>query len=59
MTRDKDNKAGNNELETYDRKVESRYDKEVRAKQVQGGAENGNPPKLGKSHADDGGDHKF
>lgn len=59
MTREKDNKRGNEELDTYDRKVENRFDKEVRAKQVQGGEDNGRPPKLGNSHADDGGDHKF
>lgn len=61
MTRDNDNKKGNNDLPPggYEAKVEDRYTKEAKAKQQQGGEETGIPPKLGKSHADDGGDHRF
>jgi hypothetical protein len=65
MTRRNDDKAGNNEFEgnepkerRYNEKVEARFTKEATAKQVQGG-DGKTPPKVGGSHADDGGEHRF
>lgn len=54
MTRDEDNKMGNAELGPYDRKVESRWDKQARALLGQ----DGRPRRLDKLHADDGGEHR-
>lgn len=65
MTRRNDDKRGNNEFEgneskerTYNEKVERRFTKEATAKTVQGGGETVSR-KIGKSHADDGGEHRF
>jgi hypothetical protein len=65
MTRKKDDKMGNPEFEgneprerRYNEKVEARFTKEATAKGTQG--DGGRvPPKIGKSHADDGGEHRF
>lgn len=65
MTRRKDDKRGNNEFEgnepkerEYHEKVERRFTKEANAKGTQG--DGGRvPPNVGKSHADDGGEHRF
>jgi hypothetical protein len=65
MTRKDDDKRGNREFEgsdpqeaEYGRKVEARFTKEATAKGQQGdrGRVSG---RVGKSHADDGGEHKF
>jgi len=65
MTRKDDDKRGNREFEgsepheaEYGRKVEARFTKEANAKGVQG--DRGQVSrKVGKSHADDGGEHRF
>jgi hypothetical protein len=51
MTKGENDKRGNKDLDNeYDRKVEARYTKEAKAKQVRGGKLNGYPPKMGTSH---------
>lgn len=64
MTRQNDDKAGNNEFEgsdpkeaTYNAKVEARFTKQAKATAGQDGQINS--AKIDKSHADDGGEHRF
>ena len=53
VTKDKDNKIGNNELDNHSRKVEARFDKDARAKLKQG-SDGKVPPNVNTSHATDG-----
>lgn len=64
MTRQNDDKAGNNEFEgsepkeaKYNAKVEARFTKQAKATAGQDGQMDSR--KIDKSHADDGGEHRF
>lgn len=56
MTRNEDNKMSTEAEEPYHQKVEQRFDKRAKAAEKPDGTVN--LGKVGKSHADDGGDHK-
>lgn len=65
MTRRNDDKRGNPEFSgsdpqeaEYGRKVEARFTKEANAKSQQGDGGRVSR-KVGKTHADDGGEHRF
>lgn len=64
MTRKDDDKMGNPEFSestkdeaTYNAKVEARWTKEAKAKSGQDGEPDAR--RMGKSHADDGGEHRL
>lgn len=56
MTRDEDDKRGNDELDEFGRKIEARFTKQARATQKQDGKIDSR--KIDKSHHHDGGEHK-